>query len=161
MQQDRVKHLTPNLPKTNIYGKPFPKAREVNLRWKTYTKALKKLLPPALEDEYARLEKLVTGELDEPVQPRRKRPDNEGTRDQGEVARERILAEVDGHNVVKQFKRRLYARVLAEAPRLYTREKGGADGPSEGRKEEVWAAELWRGKQPVEGLLEEFEGAEA
>ena len=155
-----MKHLTPNLPQTNIYGKPFSKSREVNLRWKTYTKALKKLLPPILEAEYARLEKLVSGELDEPVPLRRKRPANEGSRDQGEVARERVLSKVDGHNIVKQFKRRMYARVIAEAPRLYTREKGDVDEQGEGRKE-VWVAEFWRGKQPVEGLLEEFEGIEA
>ena len=155
-----MKHLTPVVPQTNIYGVPFPKVREANLRWKTYTKALKKLLPPIPEAEYAQLEKLVSGELDEPVRPRRKRPDNEGSRDQGEVAREKVLSKVDGHHIVKQFKRRLYARVLAESPRLYAREKSDVGELSEERKE-VWTAEFWRGKQPVDGLLEEFEGTEA
>ena len=140
---------------------PFPKVREVNLRWKTYTKALKKLLPPIVEAEYARLEKLVSGEFDEPLRPRRKRPSGEGSRDQGEVARERVLSKVDGHHIVKQYKRRLYARVLAEAPQLYTREKSDVSQLGEERKEMVWTAEFWQGKQPVEGLLEEFEGIEA
>ena len=77
------------------------------------------------------------------------------------MARERVLSsKVDGHNVVKQFRRRLYARVLAEAPRLfYAREKG--DVGEERKEVAVWTAEVWQGKQPAEGLPEEFEGIEA
>ncbi|KAF8430228.1 hypothetical protein EV426DRAFT_508248, partial [Tirmania nivea] len=61
VQQGRVKRITPAIPETNIYGKPFPLRREANMRKKVYREAVSRLLPPVEEGEMRRLEKLVTG----------------------------------------------------------------------------------------------------
>lgn len=140
----------------------------MNLRWKTYNEALQKLLPPTPAAEIERLEKLVTGELDQPVVPRRARPEGQGEMDAGEVRRREVLVKADGHNVKKQFRRRMYTNILAESPRLYYDEGkvGDIDGVTGERPEGVgrWAVEfspLSRGKRPVEGLWEEFDEDES
>ncbi|KAF8445350.1 hypothetical protein BGX38DRAFT_1040503, partial [Terfezia claveryi] len=61
VQQGRVKRLTPAIPETNIYGKPFPLRREANIRKKVYREAISKMLPPVEEEEMRWLEMLVMG----------------------------------------------------------------------------------------------------
>ncbi|KAF8469053.1 hypothetical protein BDZ91DRAFT_721638 [Kalaharituber pfeilii] len=149
-QPSRVKSLYPAIPETNIHGEAFSKNREANMRRTAYREALRKVYPPTPDEEFIRLEKLVMGEIDEPLRERRPRPEHVYS-DKAVARREEILFQTDAHHITKQYKRRLYAQVLAESPRLFQDENG---------KWIVEFSRVGRGLEPIEGAEEEFDDLE-
>ncbi|OJD35453.1 uncharacterized protein BKCO1_1700054 [Diplodia corticola] len=61
MRRAKLKSAHLEVPLTNIWMRPFPRKREVNMVHKWYATVLDKVLPPLPEDEWERLRDLVSG----------------------------------------------------------------------------------------------------
>lgn len=68
----KIRHLHPQIPKENIWGRPLALKRQRGLRHKWWSETLNKLLPPLPELEWNRLKDLATGLIPFEGPPRRR-----------------------------------------------------------------------------------------
>ncbi|KAI5785095.1 hypothetical protein DFH27DRAFT_270546 [Peziza echinospora] len=176
-QTSIVKRIAPVIPELNHFKKPFNKNREANMKKRAFNEGVPKLMPPIPPEELARLEQLVTGELDQPLIARRARPKEkilvvagvvlgEGETDEGEIRRRRVLENFTiGHHLTKSFRKRLYKQILGMSPTLvqvdsepvFEKNKRPDQPPqNRGPRWKVVYSPLRKAKPPVEGLEEEF-----
>lgn len=64
------RQLQADIPGKNSWGRPFPKNREANARWRFHSKLMKEVPAPLLGQDYERLTRLAAG-LEKPIPPRR------------------------------------------------------------------------------------------
>ncbi|KAI5839342.1 hypothetical protein DFP73DRAFT_562349 [Morchella snyderi] len=128
----------PQLPETNIWGRPLPIRRKVNMLHRHHSNLLAKVLPPLSEYQMERLERLVSG-LENPKPPRRRvltaLPLPEGTK---------------AHNMTPRFWKRAWKKILAQSSTL------SLDGVKN-----RWIAKcspLTEKPRVTVGKLEDFEG---
>lgn len=69
----RLGSMRPQIPQTNIWGRPMPMKRVNNLKAKWYAELLDTILPPLPKEEWERLRDLATGKKREGLVRRRKR----------------------------------------------------------------------------------------
>ena len=74
----KLKKLSPNIPETNIWGRPLPLKLQASIRQRYWADTLDRLLPPPPGHEWDRLRDLATGiiPIDDPP-PHRSRPSQE------------------------------------------------------------------------------------
>ncbi|RPB10612.1 hypothetical protein P167DRAFT_525646 [Morchella conica CCBAS932] len=130
--------IVPKLPETNIWGRPLPIRRKVNMLHRHHSSLLTKVLPPLSEYHMERLERLVSG-LENPKPPRRRAftalPLPEGTK---------------VHNPTARFRKRIWKKILAQSSTL------SLDG--EKNRWIVKYSPLTEKPRVAVGKLEDFEG---
>ncbi|KAI5779232.1 hypothetical protein EDC01DRAFT_755465 [Geopyxis carbonaria] len=104
--------VLPKIPETNNWGRPFPKCREANLRWRHLIATVKKCPAPLPLEEHSRLERLASGK-ETPLPMRRKVPLKV-------VIPERLTSNTLGRprNMSPRAWRRHWSNILARSPAL-------------------------------------------
>ncbi|KAL9116950.1 MAG: hypothetical protein Q9187_006517 [Circinaria calcarea] len=102
-----IKHLAPEIPPTNIWGRPMPKKRVHNLEKNWFAKLLDKVLPPLPLQEWEHLRNLAHGRVAWRRPPPRR----------GNLLP--VLPE-DGpshpHQITPRYMRRLWAKIFVQCP---------------------------------------------
>jgi hypothetical protein len=163
----KIRHLQPQIPKENIWGRPVALKRQRGLRHKWWSETLNKLLPPLPELEWNRLKDLATGVIPFEGPPPRRSTRLSPKRKPREVLelsslknpiRHAVRHSLDNrqktmhqHEINARFMRRIWANVWNLTPKMsYDGESiewivtwgGGRSAASNGRVGSVGRADL-------------------
>jgi len=108
----KLKLLIPPIPKENIWGRPVPKSRQVNIVKKWWSETLDRVFPPVPQSEWDRLRDLSRGAIRIPERiPRRAYRNPTGSIEQRhEMVLEQLKNSRAGGNVVFDPKQGLYLK---------------------------------------------------
>jgi len=120
---DPPRHLSPIIPEKNIWDRPFPKNREVNIRKKHFAKLVANCPAPLPIEEYERLERFTKGE--ELPKPPRRKSKLKPTEGPMVLTRQIHQNEYAGrpHNMTPRSWRRIWQKIFSESPMLQFNEK--------------------------------------
>lgn len=110
-----LKSTKPEIPETNIWGRPFPKSRAKNFMKSWYAETLDRLQPPLPQEDWLRLRDLVTGkERWEGPRKRRARAPREG-----EIPKKaKSKSSREWHNITERYMRRAWKGIFQQCPFL-------------------------------------------
>lgn len=135
----KIRHLEPQIPKENSWGRPVPQRVQKNIKKKFWGDVLAKALPPVPEHEWNRLRDLTLGVIPFQGPPlRRSRPpepeksylkveylkapiEEVGRRD---IVNRRVM-DRNKHKVTPRLMRRLWGKVWNQTPKMWRDKRDG------------------------------------
>ena len=124
-----LRHLTPNIPNTNIWGRPMPRCRVKNVLQKFKAKTYGRLLAPLPDQEWFQLHDLATGKTRwNGVVPRRKAVVTDTVVVEETALASKILEQSQPrkrhayqdtpHSLTARYMQRHWKKILSHTPRL-------------------------------------------
>ena len=99
-----VRDIDPRIPKINSWGRPMPVKRVRNIKRRSYSKLLDKILPPLPRQEWERLRDLSTGRI----------PFGGTVKRRGKVSEMPENSPFQPHTIHSRFMRRLWSKVFVQ-----------------------------------------------